>query len=401
VILERVRALRRYASLLSIPGVRPMVVAGIVGRLPLGMTPLAIVLLVRGEGDSYAVAGLAVGAYSLATAIAVPRLARWIDQHGQARVLIPLAALYPATAVALTALADARAGVVALLIAAALVGATLPPLGACVRTLWGELAPAGPAREVAYALESSLQEIMFVAGPLLVALLASTASVATALLAGGAACGIGTLWFALTRVSRSWRPSQEHGALGTGALRVPAVLTVVLASVAMGAAFGAVEVIAPAFAEAHGHRAAAGVATGAFALGSLIGGVAIAMTGSRGHPAVRFRWALVALALALLLPLAAGSIAALAGLLLIAGLPIAPGFASAYSLVNRLGRPGSATESFAWISTAVTVGAAAGTALAGAVVSHVSLRVGIGLSAAMAGLGAAAVFVRRWSLAGA
>jgi predicted MFS family arabinose efflux permease len=270
-----------------------------------------------------------------------------------------------------------------------------------VRTLWGELAPAGTARDAAYALESSLQEIMFVVGPLLVALLASTASAAVALLAGGAAGGIGTLWFALTRVSRSWRPIRERGGPGTGALRSPAVLTIVLASVAMGAAFGAVEVIAPAFAEAHGHRAAAGIATGAFALGSLIGGVAIAMTGSRGHAAVRYLWALVALALALLLPLAAGSIAALTVLLLVAGLPIAPGFASAYSLVNRLGLPGSATESFAWISTAVTVGAAAGTAIAGVVVSHVALRLGIGLSAAMAGLGAAAVFVRRWSLAGA
>ena len=393
-------ALRRYALLLSIPGVRPMLAAGIVGRLPLGMTPLAIVLLVRGAGDSYAVAGLAVGAYSLAAAIAVPRLARLIDQRGQARVLTPLAALYPATAVAFTVLAHARAAVGALLVAAALAGATMPPLGACVRTLWGELAPAGTAREAAYALESSLQEIMFVIGPLLVALLAGTASASVALLAGAAAGGIGTLWFALTRVSRSWRAGHEGGVHRAGALRSPAVLTVVLASVAMGAAFGAVEVIAPAFAEAHGHRAAAGIATGAFALGSLIGGVAIAMTGSRGHPAVRYLWALVALAFALLVPLAAGSITALTGLLLVAGLPIAPGFASAYSLVNRLGLPGSATESFAWISTAVTVGAAAGTAIAGVVVSHVALRLGIGLSAAMAGLGAAAVFVRRWSLAG-
>jgi MFS family permease len=396
-----VRALRRYARLLAIPGVRPMLAAGIVGRLPLGMTPLAIVLLVRGAGDSYAVAGLGVGAYSLAAAIAVPRLARLIDQHGQPRVLMPLAALYPATAVAFTVLADSRAAVGALLVAAALTGATMPPLGACVRTLWGELAPAGTAREAAYALESSLQEIMFVVGPLLVALLAGAASAAAALLAGAAAGGIGTLWFALTRVSRSWRASRDRGVPRVGALHAPALLTVVLASVAMGAAFGAVEVIAPAFAEAHGHRAAAGFATGAFALGSLIGGVAIAMTGSRGHPAVRYLWALVALAFALLLPLAAGSITALTGLLLVAGLPIAPGFASAYSLVNRLGLPGSATESFAWISTAVTVGAAAGTAIAGVVVSHVALRLGIGLSAAMAGLGAAAVFVRRWSLAGA
>lgn len=377
-----------------------MIFAGIAGRLPIGMAPLAIVLMVRAAGYSYTVAGVAVAAYSVSIAAVAPRLARLIDRIGQTRVLVPLAAAQPAAVVVFAGLASARAAPVALVAASALIGASEPPLGACVRTLWSSAAPDAGALETAYALEASLQEVMFTAGPLLVALLATTASTSAALLTAGAVGGAGTLAFAATSLSRSWRPTHGHERHRVGALGSPGVVTVVLACVAMGAAFGAVEVATPAFAEAHGSRAAAGIATGAFSLGSLIGGFALGMSATgRRDPAVRYLVALTLLALTLLLTLMARSIEGLTVALLIAGLPIAPGFASGYSLVNRLALPGSATESFAWISTAVTVGVAAGTAVAGVLVSRLTAQVGFGLSAAMAGAGAIVLFARRASLA--
>jgi predicted MFS family arabinose efflux permease len=379
-----------------------MIASGIVGRVTIGMAPLAIVLLVRGVGYSYTVAGVAVAAYSLSIAAIAPRLARLIDQIGQTRVLVPIAAAQPAAVVVFAALAGARAAPAALVAAGALIGASEPPLGACVRTLWTAVAPDAGALETAYTLEASLQEVMFTVGPALVALLATTVSPTVALLTAGAVGGAGTLAFAATSLSRSWRPTHAPPRRRGGALGSPGVLTVVLACVAMGAAFGAVEVAAPAFTEAHGSRAAAGIATGAFSLGSLIGGFALGMSSAAGrrHPAVRYITALSLLALTLLLTLTAGSIAGLTVALLIAGLPIAPGFASGYTLVSRLAVPGSATESFAWISTAVTIGAALGTALAGVLVARGSAQTGFGLSAALAGAGAIVLFARRASLGG-
>jgi hypothetical protein len=51
---------RAYAAVLAVPRVRPLLISSAVGRLPLGMTGLAIVLVSRAAGFSYATAGFSV-----------------------------------------------------------------------------------------------------------------------------------------------------------------------------------------------------------------------------------------------------------------------------------------------------------------------------------------------------
>ena len=48
----------RYARILRTPHVRPLVIAAMVARLPIGMDSLAIVLFLRQRTGSYAVAGV-------------------------------------------------------------------------------------------------------------------------------------------------------------------------------------------------------------------------------------------------------------------------------------------------------------------------------------------------------
>src|SRR6478672_2949990 len=127
--------LRRYADVLGAPGVGRVVCAALLGRLPSGMAPLATVLLLRGEGRSYAVAGVVVAASSLASAIGWPLWGRLVDRIGQAQVLLPLGVVYPAAFAGLAVLATHGAPVLALTVCSALAGATLPPLGACMRAL--------------------------------------------------------------------------------------------------------------------------------------------------------------------------------------------------------------------------------------------------------------------------
>ena len=69
--------------------------------------------------------------------------------------------------------------------AAAAAGALMPPIGASLRSLWPRMFADGELRAAAYALEASLQEITFIVGPLLVALL--TAAVSPVLALGVAA----------------------------------------------------------------------------------------------------------------------------------------------------------------------------------------------------------------------
>src|SRR5262249_35856901 len=89
-------------------------------------------------------------------------------------------------------------------------------------------------------------------------------------------------------------------------------------------------------------------------------------------------------------PLAAGSLASMCALIAVAGLPLAATLSGAYTLVATLAPPGAQTEAFGWMMTALYTGGAAGTALAGQLVSRGGPS-GALEAAAVAGLGCGAV----------
>ena len=199
-VSEQAAGLRRYADVLRAPGVGRIAAAALLARLPSGMTPLATVLLVRGEGRSYGVAGVVVAASSLAGAVGFPLWGRLIDRTGQSRVLLPLAVAFPAALLCLALFATQGAPALVLVVFAALAGGTQPPVGASMRALWPSLLGKPALRDTAYALEAWLQELFFICGPLIVAAIASVAPAWCALLAAAAFAGIGTV------CSRSRRP---------------------------------------------------------------------------------------------------------------------------------------------------------------------------------------------------
>ena len=397
-VSEQSAGLRRYSDVLAAPGVARIVCAALIGRLPNGMAPLATVLLLRGEGRSYAVAGVVVAAGSIASAIGWPLWGRLVDRIGQVPVLVPLGIAYPAAFSLLALLATQGAPVAALVVCSTLAGATLPPLGACMRALWPSLLATQGLRDTAYALEAWLQELFFVFGPLITAAIAVLASPWAAVLAAAGFAGIGTLWFALTpsvrALERSPRPPSRAGALGSAAVR-----TVMLSTFATGIAFGVVEVTMPAFGEAHGSRAQGGFALSCFALGSLLGGVWVGTRPPSRGLATRFALALAALALALVPPLVAPSIPVMCVLMLIAGLPIAPMFASSYGLVDELAVPGTTTEAFALLGTAIVAGLSLGTSVSGAAIDQFGLTGALALAAPCVGAAALLALARRESMA--
>jgi predicted MFS family arabinose efflux permease len=85
-------------------------------------------------------------------------------------------------------------------------------------------------------------------------------------------------------------------------------------------------------------------------------------------------------------------------LMLIAGMPIAPAFAASYGLVDELGVPGTTTEAFSWLTTAIVAGLAVGTSGGGAAIDPLGITGALALAAPCAGLAALVAFLRHGSL---
>ena len=386
-----------FRPVLAIPNGRRLVLASIVGRLPITFTSLGTVLLVREHAGSFATAGIVASAEAVGAAVTTPLQGRLIDRRGQSGILIPLA-LGNAAGLLLLAGAAVAGAPTAVLVACGLVaGACLPPLGACIRTIWSARLP-GDVVDTAYSLEAILTEVMFVTGPLLATALFVLASPAAALVAAAALAVGGTLAFATTRVARDWR-SDRAAHSGGWALSSPGMRTAVAAGIWTGVTFGAVEVALAAFARAHGRASVAGLFLAAMALGSMAGGLWYGTRRWRGPAARRYLLFLALLSAGLALLLLADSIAVMAALALLAGIPIAPAAACLYRIVDDVAPAGMMAESFTWLSTSVVVGAAAGTAIAGPVVQDAGDRAALAIPAAAAAIGALLVAARRASLA--
>src|SRR3954451_6483759 len=206
--------LSRYRSVLSRPGAIGFSAAGLVGRLPLSMAGLGILLLVQGDTGSYGVGGSVSAVYMVANAVIALPFGRLVDARGQGRVLTVAALVFGSAMVVLVITVQADLPMAATYAAAALAGASLPPVDACVRTRWAHvLDRAGLSDEVetAYAFEAVIDETVFVVGPIVVTLLGTlvdpVAGIAAALVAGVG----GSLAFAAQRGTEPPRPRGPGG----------------------------------------------------------------------------------------------------------------------------------------------------------------------------------------------
>jgi MFS family permease len=387
--------LRRYAAVLARPQMAPLFAAAFVGRLPVGMYSLAIILVLSKQTGSFAVAGAATGMFAISSGLSAPALGRLIDRIGQTPVLLSCAVAFPASVAAMIAVAQGSAQTVPVLACASATGLTFPPLFATLRALISALA--GELTETAFALEAVVQELFFLVGPLLVALIVAIATAEAALGVAGALVAVGTLAFASTSASRQWRRGRGAGR-GAGALSSAGIRTIVIASVVDGLTFGSLEVALPAFGQDHGSAGAAGVMLGTLALGSIAGGLWYGARDWSRDPADLLLLFAGPLALGLA-PLAlADSIPVMIVLLFVAGLLIAPSAAASFSLVSRLAPEDTVTEAFTWLSTGVTAGFAAGGALAGLLVENASVDTALLATAGSALLAAGVLYVRRATL---
>ena len=391
-------AAERYRRVLAAPHVGRLWASSLLGRLPVAMNGLAIVLAVRHETGSFGAAGAAAGTYAVVLGVTTPLQGRLIDNHGPRRVLVPMVAGHVVFLGAFVALlGSAPAWVLAAL--AGLLAVGMPPWSSVLRALWPRLLGDEDLITTAFALDAAIVEGTFIVGPLLVALCLVLATAKVAMLVTAAMVVIGTLAVIGSPAITSWIPEGPHGAGAFGPLRSPGLLTVVLATLPIGFSFGAMEIALPAFAAHAGHPGQAGLLIAVWGVGSTAGALVYGARPGRGPLARRWLLFTALMAAGSAFPLAAGSTVTLIALLVPCGAFIAPAIASGSQLMGLLAPPGMSTEAYSWGPTAIVVGAAAGNAVAGGLVEAVNWRAGVLAATLAASTGAALAYGRRRTLA--
>jgi MFS family permease len=358
-------SLVRYAAVLRTRETRLTFASSVIGRLPIGITGLAILLLVQGATGSFAQAGTATAGYVIGLATVAPVLGRWIDRRGPHQPLLLSGLLFPAALVGLAALVSAKAPFWLTPLLAAVAGASFPPISVCMRTYFRQQHADDALLSTAYSLESVLIELIFIAGPMLVAGFVAFASPAAAVWFAAACGGAGALLFRRSPALRAWRTERPGSGSLLGPLadiRFVALIAVVLC---YSTAFGLVEIGITAYATETGTPALAGVLLGVMSVGSAFGGLAY---GSRswGLPLARqFALALAIMGAGLALLALPWGPWAFTLLCAVAGIIMAPALIIQSVLVAKTARAEHTTEAFTWSTSALLGGVGIGLAAGG------------------------------------
>jgi MFS family permease len=380
-----------YVQVLREPGALAFSASALLARVPISMLGLGVVLLVSGSRDSYGQAGVVAAALLLALSAAQPLQARLADRVGQPVVVAPLLLAHALAVVGTVAAVQAGLPLAVVALAAALAGATLPPFGSFVRARWAFCLAGSGGLPTAFALESVLDEVVFVVGPVLVTLVATQVSPAPAVLGTLLfTCGGGVAYL----LCRSTvppphvpEPGERHDPLPWRTLG-----PVVAAFLGMGVTFGAVEVSTVAFADEQDRLGQAGLVLAAFAAGSMVAGLAFGALVSGTATRRRFVVGQALLALALVPTVLLSSLPQLALALAAAGLAISPTLITGFGLAEQASARSRVTESLAWTNTALAVGVAGGAAAAGPLIDTAGASAGFlvvvggGVAAAAASL---------------
>src|SRR6185369_15636643 len=94
-------SLARYSALLARPALRSAIAASVLGRLPIGITGLAVLMLAQDTSGSFGRGGAVAACYVAGLATVAPLFGRLIDRYGPRFTLLACAFAFPAALAAL------------------------------------------------------------------------------------------------------------------------------------------------------------------------------------------------------------------------------------------------------------------------------------------------------------
>ncbi|MFM1986998.1 MAG: hypothetical protein RIS18_1215 [Actinomycetota bacterium] len=361
--------LTKYRNILSLPGATSFMLAGLIARFPISMYGLGAVLLVQSRTGSYFKAGVLSAAFAISAAVGGPITSRLADRLGQNK-LIPIQLSFHVSSLLLTIfLIIQNVNLFFVIILGVIAGASSPTIGPFVRARWKKATKNKQQENTAFALESVLDEVIFIFGPPLVTFLCVAFYDASGLLLAAILVTFGGIW--LTGQKKTQPEIHLVGSeKGKSAIRYPGLVSVFFVYILLGAVFGAAEVIAVAFSREKGNPELAGALITAWSAGSLVAGIAMGAIHFKNKLSHRFLIAAFFFAISLVPMPFISTLPALFITLLISGLAISPVLISGYTLIGQLVPQNRLTEGFAWANTGAGLGIALASAIAGWVIDN-------------------------------
>lgn len=355
--------------------------------MPIAVLGLGIVLFIQGVSGSYGLAGIVAAVYMIVQALAGPVIARLVDRRGQAAVMVPIVIVHLAALLMLILAVYLDWWVGFIFVFAGIGGATVGSVGSLVRSRWSHVVDSPKKLQTAFSWESVADELLFVTGPVVATVLATAVWPPAGIILSMISAGVGS---ALLYVQKSTEPPPvERTTDAKGhVFSNPGIFTIILVNVFLGVNFGAIDVIAVAFADEQGVKSLAGILLSAFALGSLISG---ALYGSRNWNSAthhRFGVTVSLLAIGACTMLLAQDMVSYTIILFLVGFTIAPSLIGANSVIEQLAPPRRLTEAFAWLGTSLGFGVAFGSAIAGNIIDAANAKTAMLLPASCAVIGA-------------
>ena len=359
-----------YVSLLRTPGVARIIAAQLTARFPSGMLSLGFLLHMQHIFGSYGAAGLVLAATSVGQAVSGPLTSRWMGVWGMRPVLLLTTSI---CAVSLLTVALVPLPLVGYMVAGLVAGLSYPPVQPAVRTIYPKMVNSRQLTPL-FSLDASAQEIIWIAGPVVVTLISTQISTTVGILVSVVFLLGGGLWFLLSPELGRVRIPRSRRKLGAVLKRPQVLLSTIVGFLLVGTCAATEAGVVATFGQGN---STSGLVLSIWAVASLLGGLLL------GHIPVG-PWALARRMVVILV----GSILAtaailiwtgtsaefwtLSGALLVAGLCIAPALAVMFAVVSSSVRFSDTAEAYGWVGTGQLIGAAAGSAVAGFLIDYVA-----------------------------
>jgi MFS family permease len=371
----------RYSQVLSNKSGQYLLISSFPARLAYGMISLSIFFKVQQTTGSIAIAGLATGVNGITGATTAGLRGTIIDKFG---MKIPLRILAPGYAFLILLFASGT-NKTELVVYAAILGFSAPPINLSVRPLWKVTVPQDQIR-TAYAIDTAVMNSVGVFGPLIATSVALGSTPELALQICSALIFIGGGALSLSPQLKRWKPEKKTSN-DLAVWRTPAMRLLMLEGVFIGLGWGAFDIAIPAFTvlEKIPHRT--GIIFAIMAAGTVIGGLVAGMVSRRTSSLAAFKklylfWFIFSLPLAFTYPDWSMMIVTAAMSLMAGGLQVF------YLEISEAVRPkGTAVAALGWLWTVEGTFAAFGTAIGGFISEHYSPRYCLALTTICVGIG--------------